>query len=78
MAASMATAGVPLVRVLAITLMRSMKHHRPYQVANLRALGLHKPHQTVYHPNIPEVRGKVNKVRTEALLDFLCVADFLL
>lgn len=59
----MATMGVPLVRVLAVTLMRSLAHHRPIQVANLRALGLHKPHQTVYHANIPEVRGRLNKVR---------------
>ena len=59
----MATGGVPLVRVLAITLMRSMAHHRPNQVANLRALGLTRPHKTVLHANIPEVRGRINKVR---------------
>jgi len=55
--------GAALHRVLQITLKRSALHHKPNQCATLRALGLKRPHQVVYMPNVPEVRGHLNVVK---------------
>ena len=56
----MCTKRVP--RVLAVTLIRCGLHQRPIVRENLHALGLKKLHETRYHKNIPEIRGKLRKV----------------
>ncbi len=48
---------------LKITLNRSLIGRSPKQRDTVRALGLTKMHQTVEQPDIPQIRGMVNKVK---------------
>lgn len=47
---------------LRITLVRSGIGAQPKQRGTLRALGLRRPHQTVEHPDRPEIRGMLTRV----------------
>ena len=48
--------------VLKITQIRSAIGVKPKQRGTLRALGLRRLHQTVEHPDRPEIRGMVAAV----------------
>lgn len=48
---------------LKITLVRSAIGYSHDQKATVKALGLHRLHQTVEHPDNPQVRGQVFKIR---------------
>lgn len=47
---------------LKITLVKSTIGESPYQKKVVKALGLHKMHQSVELPDTPQTRGAVNKV----------------
>ena len=47
---------------LKITLVRSLIRRPEKQRAVVKALGLHKMHQTVIHENSPQIAGMVEKV----------------
>ena len=48
--------------MLKITQIRSKIGYKPKARATLEALGLRKIHQTVEHPDIPSVRGMIQKI----------------
>jgi large subunit ribosomal protein L30 len=48
---------------LKITYIRSALGHPPDPRATIQALGLHRLHQTVEHPDNPCIRGMVFKVK---------------
>lgn len=50
-------------RVLRITLVRSPIGYARDQKATVRALGLHRLHQTVEQADTPAIRGMVSKVQ---------------
>lgn len=45
-----------------ITLKRSPIGHLKKQKLTIRALGIHRLHQTVEHNDTPQIRGMINKV----------------
>jgi large subunit ribosomal protein L30 len=47
---------------LKITLVRSTIGRIAKQKATVKALGLHKPYQSVVHADTPVIRGMINKV----------------
>ena len=49
-------------RKLRITQIRSAIGRKEVQKRTLTALGLRRLHQTVVHPDRPEIRGMVNRV----------------
>ena len=49
-------------RQLRITQIKSAIGRKEVQKRTLKALGLRKLHQTVVHPDRPEIRGMVNRV----------------
>lgn len=51
-----------IVKQLQITLVRSTIGRTEKQRATVRALGLHKMHQTVVHNDTPTIRGMVNQI----------------
>jgi large subunit ribosomal protein L30 len=48
---------------LKITYVRSAIGHRRDQKDTVRALGLHRLHETVVRPDSPQLRGMIFKVR---------------
>jgi large subunit ribosomal protein L30 len=48
--------------MLRVTLVRSPIGFTRDQKATVKALGLHRMHQTVEHQNTPALRGMLNKV----------------
>ncbi len=48
---------------LKITYVKSSIGYARDQKATVRALGLHRLHETVEHPDEPSIRGMLNKVR---------------
>lgn len=48
---------------LRITYVRSAIGHKPDQKATIRALGLHRLHETIERADSPQLRGMVHKVR---------------
>jgi large subunit ribosomal protein L30 len=51
------------VAKMKITLVKSINGYGPDQADTLKALGLHKLHQSVIREDIPTVRGQVMKVK---------------
>ena len=51
-----------MAQKLKITLIRSIISRPENQRAVVKALGLHKMHQTVVHDNSPQIAGMVRKV----------------
>jgi len=47
---------------LKITQVRSAIRRHEKQKRTIEALGLHRLHQTVIHPDVPQIRGMVRKV----------------
>ncbi len=47
---------------LKITQVRSAIRRGEKQKRTIEALGLHRLHQTVIHPDVPQIRGMVRKV----------------
>lgn len=47
---------------LRITLVRGLAGKRRQHIETVRALGLRRTHQVVERPDIPEVRGQLDKV----------------
>lgn len=48
---------------LKVTLVKSTIGAKPLHVKNIEALGLTKIRQTVEHPDNPQIRGMVDKVK---------------
>jgi large subunit ribosomal protein L30 len=48
---------------LRVTLVRSVIGYRQTQRDTVKSLGLRKMHQTVEHPDTPQVRGAIFKVQ---------------
>jgi large subunit ribosomal protein L30 len=48
---------------LKITYVRSSIGYRKDQKDTVRALGLHRLHETVEHPDSPQLRGMLRKIR---------------
>jgi large subunit ribosomal protein L30 len=57
--------------MLRITLVRSVIGRPPDQEATVRTLGLRRLHQSVERPDVPSVRGMVNKVSHLVVVDEL-------
>jgi len=53
---------MPSEKTLAITLVKSAIGYSVRHKATVKALGLHRMHQTVEHPDTPAVRGMIAKV----------------
>ena len=49
-------------KTLRVTLMRSAIGFKKDQKATVRALGLHRLHETVEHKDTPALRGMLNKI----------------
>ncbi|MGH8874168.1 MAG: 50S ribosomal protein L30 [Acidimicrobiia bacterium] len=49
-------------KIIRVKLRRSVIGQKPRARATVRALGLRRLHQTVEHPDTPDVRGMVEKV----------------
>lgn len=49
-------------KTLRVTLVRSAIGYEKDQRATLRALGLHRLHETVEHKDTPALRGMLNKI----------------
>lgn len=49
-------------KVLRVTLVKSPIGYSKRQKATVRALGLHRMHQTVEHEDSPSIRGMIAKV----------------
>ena len=47
---------------LKITQVRSTIRRNEKQKRTIKALGLHRLHQTVVHPDVPQIRGMIRKV----------------
>ncbi|HLJ66307.1 MAG TPA: 50S ribosomal protein L30 [Chloroflexota bacterium] len=52
-----------MARLLEVTYTRSAIGRNSRQRRTVKALGLHRLHETVRHNDTPEVRGMVNSVR---------------
>ena len=52
----------PAEKVVRVTLVKSPIGYTKRQKATIRALGLHKMHQTVEHVDSPSLRGMLTKV----------------
>lgn len=52
-----------MAKQLKITLVKSTIGAKPLHVKNVEALGLTKVNQTVEHPDNPQTRGMIQKVR---------------
>lgn len=52
-----------MAKQLKITLVKSTIGVKPLHKKNVEALGLRKIRQTVEHPDNPQTRGMVNKVK---------------
>lgn len=52
-----------MAKQLKITLIKSTIGVKPLHKKNVEALGLRKIRQTVEHPDNPQTRGMVNKVK---------------
>jgi large subunit ribosomal protein L30 len=53
---------VPAGKTLRVTLVRSSIGYTKDQKATVRALGLHRMHQTVEHADSPSMRGMLAKI----------------
>jgi large subunit ribosomal protein L30 len=49
-------------KTLRVTLVRSPIGYKKDQRATVRALGLHRMHETVEHKDTPALRGMLNKI----------------
>jgi large subunit ribosomal protein L30 len=58
----MAENSLPKEKVLRVTLVKSPIGYSKRQKATVRALGLHRMHQTVEHADSPSLRGMIAKV----------------
>lgn len=47
---------------LRITQIRSTIKRNEKQKRTIKALGLHRMHHTVIHPDVPQIRGMIRKV----------------
>ncbi len=47
---------------LKITQVRSAIKRNEKQKRTIKALGFHRLHQTVVHPDVPQIRGMIRKV----------------
>ena len=52
-----------MAKQLKITLVKSIIGAKPLHVKNMEALGLGKIRQTVEHPDNPQIRGMIAKVK---------------
>jgi large subunit ribosomal protein L30 len=52
----------PAGKTVRVTLVRSPIGYTKDQKATVRALGLHRMHQTVEHPDNPALRGMLTKI----------------
>jgi len=52
-----------VAKQLKITLVKSIIGAKPLHVKNMEALGLSKIRQTVEHPDNPQIRGMIAKVK---------------
>jgi large subunit ribosomal protein L30 len=52
----------PVVKMIKITLVKSAIGYSVRHKATVRALGFHRLHQTVEHPDTPTLRGMLSKV----------------
>ena len=52
---------------LKVTLVKSTIGRKDDQIATVAALGLHKIRSTVEHPDNPQIRGMINKVKVEEI-----------
>ncbi|MCG8481878.1 MAG: 50S ribosomal protein L30 [Clostridia bacterium] len=52
-----------MAKQLKITLVKSTIGAKPLHKKNVEALGLRKIRQTVEHPDNPQTRGMINKVK---------------
>ncbi|NLK72038.1 MAG: 50S ribosomal protein L30 [Clostridiales bacterium] len=52
-----------MAKQLKITLVKSIIGAKPLHVKNMEALGLSKIRQTVEHPDNPQIRGMIAKVK---------------
>ena len=50
-------------KTLKITWIKSGIGYAKDQKITIQSLGLHRLHETVEHPDTPQVRGQINKVR---------------
>jgi len=48
---------------LRVTLVRSVSGRPQTQRRTIRSMGLKKLHQAVEHPDSPQIRGQINKVK---------------
>jgi large subunit ribosomal protein L30 len=58
-----AAEGEPAVATVRVTYRKSAIGYAHDQKATILALGLHRLHQTIEHPDTPAIRGMVQKVR---------------
>ena len=52
-----------MAKQLKVTLVKSIIGAKPLHVKNIEALGLNKIRKTVEHPDNPQIRGMINKVK---------------
>ncbi len=52
-----------MVKRLKITQIRSALRRKPDQKLTVRALGIHRMHQSVIHNDTPQIRGMLFKVK---------------
>ncbi len=52
-----------MAKTLKVTLVKSTIGRKDDQIATVAALGLHKIRSTVEHPDNPQIRGMINKVK---------------
>jgi large subunit ribosomal protein L30 len=59
----------PEVKMIKITQVRSAIGYSKIHKATIRALGIHRMHQTVEHPDTPTLRGMLIKVNHLVLIE---------
>ncbi len=57
------------VKMVKITQVKSAIGYSEVHKATMRALGFHRMHQTVEHPDTPSLRGMLNKVNHLVLIE---------
>jgi large subunit ribosomal protein L30 len=50
------------VNKIKITQIKSAANRKENQKRTMKALGLHRLHQTVIHQDVPQIRGMIHKV----------------
>ena len=55
-------AAAPVVKMVRITQVKSAIGYSETHKATIRALGIHRMHETVEHPDSPTLRGMIYKV----------------